>query len=257
MFDFVLQQITPEKIRDLLTYMPNNFFKVVDWRDLITQSATLATRWATGEGDDTQALKSELTPLLPDDVTFYDQVPQQANPNEARDLGTAALDLYFRQINNPSGLFIDLRLSCFEEQQGTWLWNPGNLWIKWGDEFRSGVSGLYKGYYGEDPVVFDEALIKLGLMKPEWTDDEKESLRSLFRSYFGEGDLVTFTIENFVQSFHKIFQFLVEKDCQLPGDFIYLGVYLVTLYLLMEELGGSYNVKQIYLEGCKQLKTNP
>ena len=57
---------------------------------------------------------------------------------------------------------------------------------------------------------------------------------------------MTFGLEEFQKNFQGVFNFLLEKKGRLSPDFALLGIMLVTLYLSLDELGHSYDVKKAY-----------
>ena len=59
---------------------------------------------------------------------------------------------------------------------------------------------------------------------------------------------MAFNLKSFQESFLKIFQFLVEKKVRLSSEFMVFGIYLVTLYLTLEQGGFQHSVKSIFLE---------
>jgi hypothetical protein len=42
-----------------------------------------------------------------------------------------------------------------------------------------------------------------------------------------------------------LFAFFIEQDYNLHSDFVFVGFYLITLYLTLEQLGQSHNVRKI------------
>ncbi len=46
----------------------------------------------------------------------------------------------------------------------------------------------------------------------------------------------------------KMSDFFLTKKVQVSKDFLYLGIYLVTLYSTLDEWGEEHMVKKIYLD---------
>ena len=46
-------------------------------------------------------------------------------------------------------------------------------------------------------------------------------------------------------SFDELFAFFVSHQYKLHSDFVFVGFYLITLYLTLEQLGQSHNVRKI------------
>jgi len=57
-----------------------------------------------------------------------------------------------------------------------------------------------------------------------------------------------FGLEQFKNSIIKMSDFLLSRKVNISKDFLYLGIYLVTMYSMLEEMGEKYPVKQIYLD---------
>ena len=49
-------------------------------------------------------------------------------------------------------------------------------------------------------------------------------------------------------SFIRIFQFLLEKKVKLSSEFMVFGIYLITLYLALEEGAFEHSIKALFLE---------
>lgn len=77
-----------------------------------------------------------------------------------------------------------------------------------------------------------------------------DELKSLFYAHFGPGDqsIVKFKVSQFSESFYELFHFFVTNKVELEKDFIFLGIYLVTLYMHLEDLGESCDVRAVFLE---------
>jgi len=63
----------------------------------------------------------------------------------------------------------------------------------------------------------------------------------------GEGP-VLFELNKFKKSFHELFLHLKRNDLRLTSDFLFLGIYLVTLYLSMSKLGEPLDVKNGFIK---------
>ena len=54
-----------------------------------------------------------------------------------------------------------------------------------------------------------------------------------------------FAIDSFKASFDELFDFFLAHDYTLHSDFVWVGFYLITLYLTLEEGGQAHDVRAI------------
>ena len=54
-------------------------------------------------------------------------------------------------------------------------------------------------------------------------------------------------MNKFQESFYELFKFFMDNEVELSKDFIFLGIYLVTLYLNLEELNVEFDVRDAFL----------
>ena len=232
MFDHVL---LPKLLKEILTNIPSIAFKIVDWKTFLRQAAPLMRRMSQKNPD----------PLILENLHHL----QLSTFGLKTTKGENVLRIFFGQLLDPAGVFLDLRPKHFVQIQENWHFRPNNLWVQLNDTFHLSLINLYCGFYWNNHALFDQALVDLGLTK-NLSDNEKNELNGLFRKHFGMGDQeeIEFRLHKFQESFYELFKFFLDKQVKLETDFLYLGVYLATLYLHLEELGGKYNVKKIFLE---------
>ena len=53
-------------------------------------------------------------------------------------------------------------------------------------------------------------------------------------------------MKHFTDSFHQVFDKIFHQEKKLSEDFVYLGMYLVTLYLHLESLDVPLNVREAF-----------
>lgn len=232
--------LMPKYLKEIFSHVPTVAFKLVSWSELWHETKDVLKNY-NGEilNDDLYAfLKEELQKrvLLPQsEVTPGDVCPE------------FVLKLYFLQLKNPHGVFLDLRPSRFKmDLQVEHTFVPNFLQYKFGEDFKKSLIKLYTGFYGNAEDKFKEALDELGLTKG-LSSSKKEELASMFHAHFGGGDKeqAEFDLLTFNDSFFSIFKFFVDNKIKLSADFIYLGVYLITLYMHMDKTG-PINVKEIF-----------
>jgi predicted unusual protein kinase regulating ubiquinone biosynthesis (AarF/ABC1/UbiB family) len=160
------------------------------------------------------------------------------------------LRLYFSQWLVDPGLFIDLRMARFGVDDGdTLVFAPNGLWLQLQPEFRGGMLALYRSFYSSDDGAFDAALRQMGMLQEHLSADEAEELKQLLHRHFGiDQRAQRFSIDGFKDSFDELFQFFTEHDYKLHSDFVFVGFYLITLYLTLEHLGQAHDVRQICAE---------
>ncbi len=156
-------------------------------------------------------------------------------------------------------MFIDLRPPHFGVERETLLWHPTAFWARLGDSFREGLIKVYDGFYLGNDELYYQGLEDIGLLKQEFSFEDKKELGDLFRHHFGGArhEEMSFELENFRSSIISMSNFILNKRVQISKDFLYLGIYLVTMYAVLEEIGGTYPVKDIYLTVKKSFSPDP
>lgn len=160
--------------------------------------------------------------------------------DDARRVGQLTLELYFRQLGSSKKSFLDLNQDAFAEVEEAVIWSPRPVIVSWEDGFRAAISELYRGYYEDDATRFDVGLRALGLV-PE---------AQLLKDHFGpSAGKVTFDTKHFRSTFGKVFDSCAGRGAKLHPDFIFLGVYLGTLYDHLDSVGESFDVAAAYRVG--------
>ena len=156
-------------------------------------------------------------------------------------IGDATLAAFFRVVLEGGDVLLDLRPSRLAWSNGALEWSPSRLWTTWDAEFAQHVAGLYRGFYGDDDAVFDQALAGLGI----------SSARDVLRAHFGAENqhAVAFELEKFHATFHEVFVSCRDSGASLHPGFVTLGLLLACLYETLELLGGTFDVRAAY-EGC-------
>lgn len=213
---------------------------------MISEITTLSNRLVTGKGVD--SVKSSLKPVISSNIQFVDTLSQK---KIAAENGEILLIIYFTQIMHSRIFFLDLRskhFGQFETASKDFQWKPGNLWAELDEEFSLGIQQVYKGYYADDDLLFAEGLKKCHLIKTEWGEDQQNEVLKVFKEHFSNGreEKVRFNLEHFQKSFSAIFKTLLKNKIKLDKNFLYLGLMLVTLYMALDEIGGEYDVAEIF-----------
>ncbi len=128
---------------------------------------------------------------------------------------------------------------------GSLLWHPSSLYVDFSEDFLIQLANLYRGFFENSEELYEGALRELGLLPDTMESSDKEELLELLISHFGSGkyQLVEMKISNFTKSFDNLFCFLQKKGIKVSADFLFLGVYLLTLYMHLDTIGGKFDVK--------------
>jgi hypothetical protein len=273
--------LVPRILAEILAHVPTVAAQTFQWRELLSRSRPLFGRWnqPTPSLEDLNRLKtlflpksiqvvapgplaSQFSTLDPaHDAMLVNTTTLTSSPELAKEAGNRLLLLYFMQLHQRAPLFLDLRERHFrwDPQEESLLWRPNNLWIELEDGFVTALLQLYRGFYRGDPQLVKECLPQLGLINPAHPKqaEQQAELLTLLRDQFGEGAEapVQFKLSEFNHSFIKLFDHFIHYKVRLHSDFIFLGLYLITLYEHLEKLGVPLDVKSAYLEAT--LATEP
>ena len=252
----IWMRLLPGVLKELIKHVPTVLFQVVDWNKLLTELPILSRRIMQKEGYD-QIFEQQRTLLNPFNIILSrDQLNGPYLPHKWS--AEKCLYLYFAQLYSPHGLFLDLRAQHFEARQPEYKWHPSGLWTCFQDHFRLGLLDVYEGFYLDKEDLYFEGLRKIGLLSEDWTDEDKEKLGNLFKAQFGSAKTteMAFDLEHFKTSIFKTSDFMLKKKVKISNDFLYLGIYLVTLYAHLEQSGEKLPVRDIYLKVREHFATS-
>ncbi len=239
-------RILPGVLKELMKHVPTVLFQAVEWSEIMSEVPVISRRMLQKEGYTELAdLQKELLKDIPVSIRHEDVSGPVLKPGD----GKTILALYFRQLFSPHGVFLDLRSLHFNHEADHLLWNPGSLWTKFSPEFQEGLIHVYDGFYLGQDDVYRKGLKMIGLLDPHWPLEDQEKIMAIFRKHFGSAQTenVQFKSENLQAGIIGMAQFLLEKKARIKKDFLYLGIYLVTMYATLEETKESLPVKEIYL----------
>lgn len=241
-------KILPKFLKDVLQHIPTLALKSLDWKGVMKEMGPFLFRLGANELEESK--RNTLTNLNLSQIVITSDIDKSnKNSSNPKKQGELILRLYFAQFKNPDGLNLDIRAQHFVLASETLQWSPNNCWFVLDNTFRLALIDLYKGFYHDDKDLFENALANIGLTS-NLDSVKKEELKQLFFAHFGPGDqdVVKFEISQFSESFYELFHFFVNNKVELAKDFIFLGIYLVTLYMHLEELGEDYNVREAFLK---------
>ena len=117
---------------------------------------------------------------------------------------------------------------------------------------------IYEGYYFENHHKLTEGMLKVGLIT-DTNPATVEEIKKLLFSHFGEASdkEVIFELDHFKASFHSLFLYLKKNKIQLSSDFLFLGIYLVTLYLTLSKIGQPVDVNSCFRRSLERNRKIP
>jgi hypothetical protein len=247
----IIQKLLPGVLKEILTHVPTILFKVVKWDELVSEIPLISKRILNKQG--AEDLRRSLEILLPKNIKFNPQNEQKNHQQFGKESGNLLLKLYFTQIFSKHGLFLDLRSQNFNYENDHLNWCPTGLWVQLTESFRLGLIDVYKGFYFQDDQLYKQGLKNIGMLNETWGDEDKDHLAKLFKSHFGSAldEEMTFDLDHFKDSILKVCHFMLDKEIHISKDFLYLGIYLVTLYDHLQLTGSSHPVKEIFFEVVK------
>ena len=249
-------RILPAVLKELVTHVPTVLFEVTDWHELASELPKLSRKFLKKEGY-SSLFNLQKSYLQSAQIHLEEKAELNLPEQLSKPLGEQFLALYFSQLFSPHGIFLDLRANHFSlASDNTLLWHPPALWVRFDDTFREGLLDVYDGFYLQNDDLYYNGLVKAGLMSTDWSLEDKEKLGQLFKGQFGSS-LTTemrFTLEGFKSSMMLIADFLLEKKVKISKDFLYLGIYLVTLYSVLEKVEEPLAVRDVYLRVRDQVQ---
>lgn len=242
-------RILPGALKELSKHVPTILFKVVDWGELASELPKISRRILQKEGY-SEFFKNQKTWLSPLKVELTELSQTHSELVVTKEVAEKFLTLYFAQLYSPHGIFLDLRSQNFTAINDELLWNPTGLWTKFDEGFRAGLMKIYDGFYLQNERLYEEGLLESGLLKKDWPEEDKKKIGNIFKEQFGSSltSEMTFELEHFKSSMFRTSDFLLSKKVTITKDFLYLGIYLVTLYSTLEQCQDKLAVKEMYLK---------
>lgn len=244
-------RILPGVLKELMKHVPTVLFQTVEWSSIMSEVPVLSRRMLQKEGYAELAdLQKEFLKNLPLCIRHENIENPSLKAGDAKTI----LALYFSQLFSPHGVFLDLRSFHFCHESDELLWHPGALWTKFSPTFREGLIEVYDGFYLEKDEQYRSGLTKIGLLDPSWPAEDQTTIMEIFKKHFGAAQTgeVQFQLDHLRDGIVSMAHFLLEKKTRITTDFLYLGIYLVTMYGTLEETGEALPVKEIYLSSRAQ-----
>lgn len=242
-------RILPGVLKELSKHVPSVLFQTIDWSELASELPKISRRMLQKEGH-ADLCRLQMGIVKDENIVISDRSFTEKELRKDKWTGEKWLSLYFHQLYSPHGLFLDLRSAHFKDDRPTLTWSPNGLWVKFDEKFRQGLLKVYEGFYLQNDELYYSGLEEIGLLNKDLSQIEKEELGHLFRKQFGSAldQEMEFKLDHLRDSIIGMSHFMLDKRIKISKDFLYLGIYLVTLYSSLEETKESYPVKQIYLK---------
>ncbi len=233
--------------KDILKLLPQKAFKLLSFKETLRIGGAV-TKSIFDKQFYESSFKRRSEGWKFDDVKLVNDSLKSTDALLSKEDGEKILKIYFSQFfekNLP--IHIDLRKSSFSKTD-ILCWTPSRINYKFSQNFLDGVCSLYSGFYFDDEEKFEVGLTQLGMINASMSDAQKNNMKELFLNHFGEGKkaAVKFSLKKLQASFNEIFSYFLKEDIPLNPEFAILGVYLVTLYLTLEDIPHALNVSEVF-----------
>lgn len=245
----IFMRILPGVLKELTKHVPSVLFQAVDWNELAHEVPKLTRRMIQKEGlTDLLVAQRPLFEKQGIILTLDSLSPTSLSLDQEN--GRKILMFFFAQLFIGNGIFLDLRPKHFQGNDSNLRFQVSGFWTKLDPDFRNSLIKVYDGFYQDDEILYKEGLLGMGLIHSNWSEKEKNDLAEIFGRQFGKNRSgeVMFKLDDLNQTIIEISHFMLERKVKVSKDFLYLGIYLVTLYGVMEETGLPFPVKDLYLE---------
>ncbi len=235
--------------KDILKLFPQKAFKLLSIKDSIRIGSLVTSSLINKQSYDEQ-YKKRLLQWRWQAIKMQSESITKKNSLFTKTDGEKILQIYFSQFfENDLTVHLDYRgsFTCVDQ---TLYWKPSRLHYKFSNQFIEGVRQLYQGFYLEDNSQFERGLKLIGIISESMNEKDKEDIIELFTQHFGEGKsgLIRFSLAKLQVSFNEIFAFFLKKDIPLNPEFAVLGVALVTLYSVLQEIPEALDVKSAFMK---------
>ena len=228
----LLEKMIPGEFAALLRAASPSALRALDFGALLRRLPVLLRRWANHEG--AGEVRRPLRELLPAGIVLELERSVPGAPGAAPvpppPPGERLLELFFRQLRNPRGIFLDLRAARFRQlDSGDLLFLPSGLWVEWSAEFRRGLVDIYAGLVEENCARLAAGLRSTGLVARR--PGEEAALLSLAIEHLGKlARAPNVRSAEVAEAFEKFLSGLAREGRVLPGAFAELGLCLMTLH---------------------------
>jgi len=250
-------RLAPEPFRDFLPYTSPSALKVIHAKQVLGRALSVAQHVSDETARSREAARlqaslhraglAELLEISPEPVTALSSTG--LSEEDRRSIGDRVLALYFHLLHWDGPLFLDLRPRHFSWASGrqTLRFYPSSLWCRPEPDFMQRLRALYVGFYRDDA-----ASLASGIELYRWDSSPTEGyafrVERLLRSHFGaaDGSSMLFLVSHFRSTFDAIFKEVSGSRAKLHPDLTFLGVELAGLYLTLESLNVTLDVRRAF-----------
>lgn len=233
--------------KDILKLLPQKAFKLLSFKETLRIGGAV-TKSIFDKQLYESSFKRRAEGWKFEDIKLINKSITPTHDLLTKEDGEKILKIYFSQLFEKNLLVhIDLRKSSFSKSDML-CWIPSRINYTFSQKFLDGVCSLYSGFYFDNTEKFEEGLTQLGMINAAMSEMQKNNMKELFLNHFGEGKTaaVKFSLKKLQASFNEIFSYFLKEDIPLNPEFAILGVYLVTLYLTLEDIPDALNVSEVF-----------
>jgi hypothetical protein len=236
----ILRGMQSSEWSHFIDYLSPVFFEVVPVLDIATQTSQLGKTFMRLKHQAEESALRDLIQQFRLPVNFRESrtSSEMLTSLSKTQKGRIVLSLYLAQIMNLPFAWLDLRSKTFEYLSRECNWTPAAWIMHWDETFLSALRKIYRGHFSGDDGLYRQGLQNLGL----------EHAAEAFRAHLDPlSASAPFRLKDFRESFHQIFLSSKEARTTLHPNFFALGFMLGSLYENLESLGGSYDMKKVFL----------
>lgn len=244
----MIKAMIPDDYKNLLEYISPAAFQVIDWKRAVVALAKMSkSSFSAGEKPDIDA---DAVSLYSNQLRWSAKNAVDLEPGKVDEMfyGSQVLDLYFSQFFSERSSFLDLRAKNFAcDNRSLWFLSTA-MRHQFSRKFRLAMLDVYAGYYMDDERILKKGLSGVGLIKKDATEAEVTEVSELLFAHFGDGrsQKILFKLDEFQKSFHSLFLWLKKRGVRLESDFLFLGIYLVTMYMNLSRLETPLEVSSVF-----------
>lgn len=168
------------------------------------------------------------------DLLRFEVLPAAMQVQIAR----GALDVYFTQLFGCDVAFLDLGLPSFRSDGQSIVWTPRALFVHWDPEFLDSIRHVYRGFFRENPAMFDSGLARLELAESAPIIREHLGDALVHPTRFGPDDL-----DN---TLSKLVAIRPDRSHRLHRNFVALGLLLTSLHLLLARVDQPLDLHEVF-----------
>ncbi len=239
---------------EILKLFPQKAFKLLSIKDSIRIGSSVTSSLVNKKLYDEELQKRINHWKLPD-ISIVKELQISKKIPFSKNDGELILQVYFTQFfDSETSVHLDYR-NAFVSAGNAIKWKPSRLQYKFSNQFLEGVRLLYSGFYFDNQIQFEQGLTKIGIIQQSASEKQKKDIIELFTKYFGDGRLnpVHFSLTKLKNSFNEIFTFFLKEDIPLNPEFAVLGIALVTLYSVLEDIPEEIDVRSSFIKASSKL----